>query len=238
MSAHEDFSLNTTASSASEDVWSLLFRRQISSGTLPAYFLNGLNFLGLNAHNKPTPESLDHALNPLGWRVEMTQDLLSFGDLCEYFNNNIFPLPTSMRNINNLEYSKTPDFFLRCFSQLPCMFDEEYRKILLEFGRLSKISVADKDQFLIWLQRQYWYSVEKGILNRNGMLQPIGAQLIDSIVERQHSMDPLLHKPYGMHPVIRTPIVTETYPSVYYVFDTWSHVRRNLLDFERMYKHA
>lgn len=238
MSTYESSPLTTTASFPSEDVWSLLFRRQISSGTLPPYFLEGVNFFGLTDHSRPTPESLDRVLNPLGWRVEMTEQPLLFMDMCEYFNNKIFALPTSMRNINNLEYSKTPDFFLRCFSQLPCMFDEDYRKVLLEFGRLSKILVADKEQFLIWLQRQYWYSVEKGVLNRNGIPQPIGAQLIDSIVERQHSMDSLLHKPYGMHPVMRTPIVTETYPSVYYVFDTWSHVRRNLLDFERMYKHA
>lgn len=220
------------------DVWSVLFRRQIASGTLPAYFLEGLDYFGWTPAAQPTCEDVNRVLNPWGWQAQVVPEPLSFLQMCEYFDKKIFVLPSFIRSANSLEYSKTPDFFSRCFSQVPLLFYEEYRKILTEFGRLSKASTSDNEQFLIWLRRLYWYSVEKGILDHGNAFQPIGVQLIDSTEERQHCLDPSFHKPYGMHPVIRTPIPPETYPPVYYVFETWAHVRRGLLDFERMYKNA
>lgn len=226
------------SNTAPVDVWSVLFRRHIASGTLPPYYLEGLNYFGWTPETQPTCEDVNRVLNPWGWKAQMVPEPLPFLQMCECFDKKIFMLPSLIRSANNLEYSKTPDFFSRCFSQLPFLFYEEYRKILSEFGRLAKISVSDNEQFLIWLRRQYYYSVEKGILDHGNLLQPIGVQLIDSTEERQHCLDSGLHKPYGMHPVIRTPVPSETYPSVYYVFETWSHVRRSLLDFERMYKNA
>lgn len=227
-------------SSADEslEVWAVLFRRQISSGTLPPFFLKGLEQTPLSDTCYPSVNTVDNFLAPFDWKAVVVDTSLSFAQLCDLFYHRHFPVPNFIRNTNNLEYTKTPDVFSRCFAQLPLLFHEDYRKVLIEFGRLNQIAVADKEQFSIWLQRQYWHSIEKGILVHGGTIEPTGVQLIDSMAERTHCMDPAVHKIYGMHPVIRAPIVSETYPSVYYTFEDYSQIKRSLLDFERMYKNA
>ena len=220
------------------DVWTILFRRQISSGTLPDIFIEGLSHTPLTDCMYPSAQIIQPFLATFEWNAVEIHAPLSFSQLCDFFYRKTFPVPNFMRDRNNLEYTKVPDIFSRCFSQLPLLFYEDYRKVLREFGRLNQISVADKDQFSLWLQRQYWYSVEKGVVIDGGTIQPVGVQLIDSIAERSHSLDPQTHKIYGMHPVIRTPIVSETYPPVYYTFENYGQIKRSLLDFERMYKNA
>lgn len=220
------------------EVWAILFRRQISSGTLPEFFLEGLSHTPLNEDVYPSVNIVQPFMQSVGWKAVEIDTPLSFAQLCNFFYDKTFPLPKVIRDKNNLEYTKVPDIFSRCFSQLPLLFYEDYRKVLIEFGRLHQIPTADKEQFSLWLQRQYWYSVEKGILIEGGAVQPVGVQLIDSIAERTHCMDPQTHKIYGMHPVIRTPIVSETYPPVYYTFENYGQIKRSLLDFERMYKNA
>lgn len=235
------YSLKGPPSSSTQDaldVWTILFRRQISSGTLPKIFLERLNCTGFTDTVYPTTSQINTFLSQWGWSGIEYDAPLSFIEMVAHFHKQTFAVPTFIRNKNNLEHSKSPDFFSRCFSQLPMLFDEDYRKLLTEFGRLSQVDAADKEQFLIWLQRQYWYSIEKGILANDAHLQPLGVQLIDSIAERQHCLDPALHKVYGMHPVMRTPIAVETYPTAYYTFENYSQIKRGLLDFERMYKNA
>lgn len=223
-----------------QNAWRVLFLRHeaLLASEHTSLFAEGLKQTGFNSQRLPAFMDIEGFLRPYGWSAVKVHEPLTFLDTLKYFAHQQFPVPMFIRDRQHLDYSKTPDFFVLCFAQLPLLFFSDYRSVLAEFGRLSQLLVSDKADFLDGLERQYWYSLAKGLLNSEMGLQVIGFLLLESPSERQYSLDDSRQKVYGLHPVMRTPVVGDKFSNIYYVFDNYSQLRRSLLDFERMYKNA
>ncbi len=224
---------------AHSDIWTILYRRntQTLASQVSPVFVEALNRSEIGA-DVPVLEDIEAILQFNGWTALPLVHSPSYPQLFEHFSQRRFPIPLLFRDRNHLDYTKTPDFFSRCFAQLPMMMDGEYCHVLEEFGRVAQREVADPEMFEEWLKRLYWFGMEKVLFTLNGVSQPIGALLVDSLGERSHCLLSSVQKPFGMHPVIRTPIAMDAYQSTYYTIDSFSQVKRALVDLERMYRNA
>lgn len=219
--------------------WKILFLRhmqQLEKSAAPL-FLSSVSSI-LSDSVCPNIEYINAFLKPYHWTSCLLEQPISYKNLFDHYANRMLPLPSHLRTKSHLEYSKIPDFFTRCFTQVPLFAIDEYRLLLEDFGRVSISNSADPVEFNEWLTRLYWHSIEKGLLSTSNRFYSIGSLLLGSPEESAHATFNTQVKPFGMHPVIRTPVSQDKHASLYYSFESFLQVRKSLLDLEKFYKNA
>lgn len=222
-----------------DQIWKILFLRhtQQLKNTAPPFFIPSVSEI-FSDTTCPKIEDINAVLKPHQWTSYLVLNPISYKEMFSYYAQKVLPLPVELRGKKHLEYSKVPDFFIRCFTQIPLLLIDEYRKLLEDFGRISLLNTADPIEFNEWLTRLYWHSLEKGILNISNEFYAVGSLLLGSPEESVHATVNASIKPFGMHPVIRTPISYDKHAPLYYSFDNFSQIRKSLLEFEKLYKNA
>ncbi len=206
-------------------VWQTLFKRQKENlktrGSVT--YMNSLEKMKtvLNAQSIPNFQQINQwFLDHTGWQIEVVAGLIPVEDFFSLLAEKKFCSSTWLRSWEQLDYLEEPDMFHDIFGHVPLLCDPVFSEFMHEFGKLG-LSVLDRPQALIELQRLYWYTIEFGLIQERE-LKAYGAGLMSSFGETNRSLsDEVEHLPFNLEPVIQAEFRNDVMQETYFVLNSF-----------------
>jgi phenylalanine-4-hydroxylase len=228
--------------SADHERWDRLYARQskILKNRACPEFLEGLHALELSSGGIPNYEELSDRLEKrTGWRIVAVPDLVPDPVFFEHLANRRFPAASFIRDEAQLDYIEEPDAFHDIFGHVPLIANPVFADFLAQFGKVG-VKAVDLGA-LQQHARLYWFTVEFGLIRRNGDLKIYGAGIASSKGESIYSLeDDFPRRPdYDLMTVLRTPYWNDDIQDKYFVADSFQSLFETLSgDLMPLYKEA
>ena len=113
-------------------------------------YLTGLKDAGVSAEKIPLIRDVDAALKKIGWRAIAVNGLIPPNILYEFLSLRILPIACDIRNIQNLNYTLSPDIILGTAGYAPILSDPHYRHFLESFGKIAKNAIIHKQDLALF----------------------------------------------------------------------------------------
>jgi len=186
----QDFSAYTTTDYA---VWEKLATRQIAALKKVACreYLDCLNALHpvISPAAPPEFEALNRALLAAhGWSIEVVAGFLPVDEFFRLLSRRHFCSSTWLRSMDQLDYLEEPDMFHDIFGHIPLYLNKDYATFAERLGALG-VKYAHDAEKVVQLQRLYWFTIEFGVLRRDGDVKVYGAGICSSFSETTHVFD-------------------------------------------------
>ncbi|HEX7820423.1 MAG TPA: phenylalanine 4-monooxygenase [Sphingobium sp.] len=220
--------------SQSEHVmWDWLFARQ--AATLPGRavpeFLAGLEILRMTRSGIPNFEELSERLmKATGWEVVAVPGLVPDDVFFDHLANRRFVAGRFIRTPDEIDYLQEPDVFHDVFGHVPLLANPVFADYMQAYGegglRAHSLGAIDR------LARLYWYTVEFGLIRRDGDLQLYGAGIVSSYAEAMFALeDPSPNRlGFDLQRVMRTPYRIDDYQQIYFVIDSFEDLLRQTVE--------
>jgi phenylalanine-4-hydroxylase len=130
--------------------------------------------------------------------------------------------------MSQLDYLEEPDMFHDIFGHVPLLSDPVFSEFAQEFGKLGSSFVGDPHRVLM-LQRLYWFTIEFGLINQNG-LKIYGAGIASSYGEAISSISgavPVVN--FDIEKVMQTEFITDVMQSQYVVIESFEQLFDSIL---------
>jgi phenylalanine-4-hydroxylase len=202
-------------------VWSDLFNQQ--QANIQHYaaneYLYGLEKLTMPSDRIPQCSEISQRLKPLtGWTVAPVPALISFGRFFKTLSEKTFPAASFIRNRADFDYIKEPDIFHEIFGHTPLLTDPSFAHFSETIGKIGlQVQSADYS----WLIRLYWFTIEFGLIKKNGIYKALGSGLNSSPTELIYSIDSPVpeRREFNVIDILRTPYRIDIHQPIYYVID-------------------
>lgn len=162
------------------------------------------------------------------WRIlpidGKSDDLVFFDRLSKgIFNTNIY-----LRKWSEKDYLPTRCRWHDSFGHLPSLYNDEYSDIMRQIGVLGKAIITTFNEevgkeYIQWLTRLYWYTIEFGLIREDDGVKAFGAGIISSPGELHHTVisGQGLSKftPFDLNEIIRTDFEVYDYQHTYFVIE-------------------
>ncbi len=213
-------------SAADHALWRELFQRQIS--LMPQYacaeFRAGLDHLDC-ADGVPDFEVASKRLRALtGWELVGVPGLIPDDAFFKHLANRRFPVTSWLRKPEEVDYLVEPDVFHDFFGHLPIISDPVFADFLQLYGKLGL--EAEKRGAVKYLARLYWYTVEFGLIRRDGQLRSYGAGILSSAGETPYAVES--QKPtrvkFDRERIMRTNYLIDEFQRTYFVIDSFDEL--------------
>lgn len=222
-------------------VWKILFERQqtnLKDKACTAY-LDSLSQMKpvLNADEIPNFQSLNNWFETTtGWQIACVPGLIPVGEFFQLLAEKKFCSSTWLRRMDQLDYLEEPDMFHDIFGHVPLLSQPIFSAFMHEFGKLG-VQFLHDEQKLIQLQRLYWFTIEFGLIQQNG-LKIYGAGIASSFGESISSLQPTVeHRPFHLEEVIRTEFKNDEIQTNYFVIDTFEQLFESIVQLNENWKH-
>ena len=116
-----------------------------------------------------------------GWEIVRVPGLIPVDEFFEFLAQKKFCSSTWLRSMKQLDYLEEPDMFHDIYGHIPLLSNSVFSQFAHEFGKLGK-SFVNNEEKLIMLQRLYWFTIEFGLIEQNG-LKIYGAGIASSFGE-------------------------------------------------------
>ncbi len=227
--AREDFAIEQDWSrytDADHALWRKLYQRQMS--LIPAYacaeFRAGLDRLDC-ADGVPDFEQASKRLRAAtGWELVAVPGLIPDDAFFKHLANRRFPVTSWLRKPEEVDYLVEPDVFHDFFGHLPIISDPVFADFLQLYGERGL--EAEQRGAVKYLARLYWYTVEFGLIRREGQLKAFGAGILSSSGETPYSVEsekPLRVK-FDRERIMRTNYLIDDYQKTYFVIDEFDEL--------------
>lgn len=221
--------------------WDILFARQsaLLPGKAAPEFIAGLDILKLHRGGIPDFEILsEHLHKATGWQVVAVPGLVPDHVFFEHLANRRFVAGQFIRAPEALDYLQEPDIFHDVFGHVPLLTNPVFADYMQAYGegglRAGNLGV------LHHLARLYWYTVEFGLIRREGELKIYGAGIVSSFGETQFSLrDPSPNRlSFNLPRIMRTPYRIDDFQQTYFVIDSFESLLDQTLktDFKPLYE--
>lgn len=178
-------------SESDHDVWRQLHARQsrlVRRHGSRAY-LAGLDALGLPADHAADLNAINAQIQPWSaWRFIPVTSFLPSATFFRYLHERRFPIRTTMRRPDELDFAELPDLFHDLFGHGPHLFSPVLGPIIDEFARTA-MRHADDEALLSRLSKLFWITFEVGIIHEAGEPRAYGAAILSSRGEMSHVFD-------------------------------------------------
>lgn len=207
------------------DVWKTLFSRQFDNlqNKSCQEYLDALKQMEevLSEDQLPNFEKMNKWFEQsTKWNIECVPGLIPVEDFFKLLSEKKFCSSTWLRSKEQLDYLEEPDMFHDIFGHVPLLSNPVFSSFMHEFGRLG-ISMAHDETRLIMLQRLYWFTIEFGLIQQNG-LKIYGAGIASSFGESNSSLSGEAEKQqYDIEKVLYTPFKTDEVQSIYFVIESF-----------------
>jgi phenylalanine-4-hydroxylase len=177
----------TNYTSTDKLVWRKLFERQMKNletkgSQVYLDCLQDMNAI-LNPNQIPDFKQInDWFKTTTGWEIEVVPGLIPVDDFFDLLAEKRFCSSTWLRSMEQLDYLEEPDMFHDIFGHIPLLSNPEFSAFAQEFGKLGQAFKGDPVA-LIKLQRLYWFTIEFGVINENGINKSYGAGIMSSFGE-------------------------------------------------------
>lgn len=130
-------------------------------------------------------------------------------------------------------YTPEPDVVHELLGHVVMFFDQDYCDLNREIGEAARVL---SDDSLGHLERLYWYSVEFGLVQEQGVTRAFGAGLLSSAGELS-GIESVPHVPFASEIITQTPYDTTRMQRVLFTADSQHHmfseIRRCISDMRR-----
>ncbi|MEM9286602.1 MAG: phenylalanine 4-monooxygenase [Pseudomonadota bacterium] len=222
-------------------VWDTLYRRlmKVLPGRADDAFLEGLKALDLGKGGIPHFERMSDELEALtGWRVVAVPGLVPDAVFFDHLANRRFPAGNFIRKPDQLDYIQEPDVFHDVFGHVPMLSNPvfaDYMEAYGEGGLRSLDSGCLKN-----LAALYWYTVEFGLIRREGGLKIYGAGIVSSPAESVFSLEDGSPNRLGfsVERLVKTDYRIDDFQQTYFVIDSYDDLleRTQNTDFGPLYE--
>ncbi len=212
-------------------VWKKLFERQKANlaDKCCAEYMDCLEQLSpvLNANKIPEFTELSESLTQAnGWSIVVVPGIVPVDEFFCYLSKRQFCSSTWLRKMSQLDYLEEPDMFHDIFGHTPLLMNKEYANYMEQIGKLG-VAYKDNAKVVSCLQNLYWFTIEFGLLLRNGRHQTYGAGIISSFGETNHIFtDQVKISPFDLNEIINKSFVTSEIQNKYF----------ELKSFEQLYE--
>lgn len=213
---------NIVWSDEENDVWFALVARQmelLKDRACDEYLL-GLKTLSFSKQSVPQLNDISSCLlGHTGWQVAQVPALINFDRFFALLADRHFPVATFIRTRDDFDYLQEPDIFHEIFGHCPLLTNPAFAAFTHKYGELGKN--ATKQQ-RVYLARLYWFTVEFGLVNTANGVRIYGGGILSSPEETVHSLSgtDVIHRPFDLMSVLRTPYRIDHIQPVYYVLDS------------------
>tara|TARA_Y100000739_G_C20486965_1_gene408623 strand:+ start:76 stop:795 length:720 start_codon:yes stop_codon:yes gene_type:complete len=223
--------------------WNYLFEHQYSNihEKVCWEYLDCLQQLSeaLNPHEIPDFKKLNSILYlKTGWTVHIVPGLIEASDFFHHLKNKRFCSSTWLRSEDELHYIEEPDMFHDIFGHIPLFMNQDYADFAQRIGELG-FKWKDDEHKLSQIQRLYWFTIEFGVIRRQGKIKSYGAGIISSIQEVNKVNNKIgdFNK-YDINEILNRPFNIDTVQPAYYVIESFSELYKSLNKVEHLFSKA
>lgn len=203
-------------------IWHDLVIRQLNSidGRACDEYISGLDLLNLPHDRVPQLEEINRVLRvTTGWECVEVPALINFDRFFSMLSNKQFPVATFLRCREEFDYLQEPDFFHEIFGHCSMLTNPAFAEFTHTYGRLG-YEASKEDR--VYLARLYWFTVEFGLLRRDGNLRIYGGGILSSPGETEYAVtsDKPIYRPFDPVDIMRTPYRIDIMQPIYFVLDS------------------
>ena len=218
---------------AEHALWDHLFARQAAMlrGRAAPEFLAGLDVLRMDRPGIPNFADLsDRLMGLTGWQVVAVPGLVPDEVFFAHLAERRFVAGNFIRTPDQIDYLQEPDVFHDVFGHVPLLANPVFADYMQAFGagglRAGGLGVT------AMLARLYWYTVEFGLIARDGALQIYGAGIVSSYGESRYALeDPAPNRiGFDLRRLMRTHYKIDAYQQTYFVIDSFEDLLRQTLE--------
>jgi phenylalanine-4-hydroxylase len=209
-------------------VWQTLFDRQKQNLQDKACveYITALDEMieVLNHEEVPSFEKLNTWFSTrTGWKIHCVPGLIPVDEFFELLAQKKFSSSTWLRSMKQLDYLEEPDMFHDIFGHVPLLFNDVFSSFMERFGKLG-VRFRHDEQKLIQLQRLYWFTIEFGLINQNG-LKIYGAGIASSFGESNSSLHgPAIKVDYDLDEVLNQFFKNDEVQNKYFVIQNFEEL--------------
>jgi phenylalanine-4-hydroxylase len=202
-------------------------------------YLEGLALLGFSADQIPKFSEVNERLRAItGWEVVATTGLVKSKAFFDMLKDRKFPSGFFIRSRAQLDYLEEPDIMHDLFGHIPLLTNKAYADYMYEYGKGGARALAYKTTKN--LARLNWWTIEFGLIRRQGKLKIYGAGLASSLGEAQYVLDNASahHIQFDLERCMRTRVYINDFQPCYFVIDSFEQLFEQAVntDFSPMYK--
>lgn len=222
------------------EVWKILFERQQENLKTKACneYLNALIEMQdvLHANSIANFSEVNSWLkNRTGWSIETVPGLIPVDEFFQLLASKKFCSSTWLRTKEQLNYLEEPDMFHDTFGHIPLLSNPIFSEFMHEFGKLG-VSVMHSEEKLLMLQRLYWFTIEFGLINQNG-LKIYGAGIASSFGESNVAVGNQVEKiSFDMDRVLNENFRTDIVQNKYFVIESFEDLFESLVTLTSKWK--
>ena len=214
------------------ETWATLYdsQRLLLEDKAAKLYLKALDSMSsLTEKEIPRVERMSEELGrTTGWGLEIVPGLIPVDDFFALLAQRRFCTSTWVRKPEQLDYLEEHDMFHDTFGHVPPLMNADFAAFMQRFGEIG-VALRGDQQRVLELQRLYWFFVEFGFLEQNGMPLAFGAGIISSHGETQHAWGRRRDlRKFTMDGVMTTPFTTTEIQTTYFLIEDISDVIRDL----------
>ena len=211
-------------STTDHQTWNSLYTRQLSllKDHVCEEYLKGLQILHLTPDSVPDFEKMNrHLRAATGWEVVPVPGLIASVPFFTMLANKQFPAGTFIRKPEQLDYLEEPDIFHDVFGHIPLLTNPSYADYMQAYGRAGLVALNHRG--IKFLARLNWYTIEFGLIKKQGEYKIYGAGIISSFGETNYVIqDPSSHIiQFDVERVLRTGYYIDDFQSTYFAIDSF-----------------
>ncbi|HEY0901835.1 MAG TPA: phenylalanine 4-monooxygenase [Micavibrio sp.] len=204
--------------------WGALFDRQMKvlSGHVCDEYLAGLRTLGITDGAIPDFEVMNKSLRAAtGWEVVAVPGLIPSRPFFDLLAQKKFPAGNFIRTPAQMDYLEEPDIFHDVFGHIPLLTNPAYADYMQAYGRAGSDAIAHKG--VKYLARLNWWTIEFGLIRKQGQIQIYGAGICSSFGEARYVVgDPSAHfLQFDLERCMRTGYYIDDFQASYFVIDSF-----------------
>ncbi len=224
-------------------VWRHLYDRQMKLVQHYAShdYLEALHKLPMSGDRIPRFEELNEVLyKASGWELVPVPGLIPALPFLTHLATKAFPVTHWIRPRARLDYLQEPDLFHDLFGHVPLLTIPHFANYMAAYGcGGARAFRMGNEQYLTFLSRLYWYTVEFGLIKEGDKIKIYGAGILSSPGEVVFSIDS--DSPnriaFNMERIMQTDYIISDYQQTYWVIDSIEQLfQETQQDFKPIYK--
>lgn len=203
-------------------------------------FIEGVLNLALDPNAVPRLDDINRFLEPLsGFKARAVSGYVPAYIFFDCLRNREFPTTITIRAIDSLDYLPEPDIFHDVAGHVPMHTDRLFSDVLVRFGETAhtaaemaagfsdpKERVRRMESIIRAMARFFWFTIEFGLMRRNGRIKVYGSGLLSSYGEIQHAVESqrVDRRPFDIEEVVHQPFEIDHYQPLLYVVESFDQL--------------
>lgn len=219
-------------------VWNKLFQRQLENipNKASVTYLEALEVMKpvLNAEQLPDFNQIGEWFkSSTSWSLKVVPGLIEVEDFFQLLAKKKFCSSTWLRSKDSLDYLEEPDMFHDIFGHVPLLSNSVFSAFMQEFAQLGCDFIHDKEK-IKQLQRLYWFTIEFGVIQENGIVKSYGAGILSSFGETNQIADLKANfHPFDMDVILHKEFRTDVMQEDYFVIDSYEQLFESLQELKK-----